>query len=95
MVGNYYEDVKADFRESIPSVDSVDFKKLRDDIRNKLRRKESGFFLLIRSLKTVILGDWNTAEKKSKLLGIKDNLLRNGLYAQTIDDYYELSKKAG
>ena len=29
------------------------------------------------------------------MLGIKDNLLRNGSYAQTIDDYYELSKKGG
>ena len=68
---------------------------MRNKIRKELKKKESDQYILTRRLKILVLGDWNSTEKKQRLLTIKNNLLKNGLYAETIDNYYDMEKKGG
>lgn len=91
----YFHDTKKKLEEQIPEFQSADFKKMGDKIRKKLEKEESDFLLIIRSLTILVLGDWNTAEKKEVLYSIKNNLLKNGLYAETIDKYYDMKKGGG
>lgn len=95
MDDKYYEELKIKLRGTIPDFTSPEFKKIRDSIKTKLEKEETDFIFLIRSLKTLVLGDWSTAEDKNKLLGIRNNLLKHGLYSETIDNYYDVRKKGG
>ena len=95
MVDDYFDGLKKTLSECIPEFDSPDFSRMGDEIRRELKKKESVFLFLIRSFKTLVVGDWNTAEKKKRLVGVRDNLLRNSLYAETIDRYYDLKRKGG
>ena len=81
--------------EQIPEFDSPDFKKMGDRIREELQHKEAEMKLVMRGIKTLVLGDWNTREKRERLLGIRDALLQNGLYAETIDNYYDMKMTGG
>ncbi len=92
---DYFEETKKILEEKIPDYDSSDFRKLGDKIRKGLKKKESDLLILVRSLKILVLGDWHTEEKKNILLGIKNTLLKNGMYAETIDNYYDMKKKGG
>jgi len=92
---DYFKETKKLLEEKIPDYDTPQFKKLRNKIREKLEKKESDFLIIIRSLSILILGDWYNKEKKELLLRIKNNLLKNGLYAETIDKYYDIKKKGG
>lgn len=94
-MNDYFEEVKKDLEEKIPDYQSSDFKKIGDKIRKELKKKENDFILLVRSLKTLVLGDWNTDEKRAILNTVKNTLLKNGLYAETIDKYYDVKKKGG
>ncbi len=91
----YFIETKKSLEEKIPNYESTDFKKIRDKIKKALEDKRSDFLILVRSLKILILGDWYTDEKKKLLTDIKNNLLRNGIYAETIDNYYDLRKRGG
>ncbi|MCX6777619.1 MAG: hypothetical protein NT157_01920 [Candidatus Micrarchaeota archaeon] len=90
---NYFKETKERLGRDIPSYDSVDFKKLSDNIRKELQKEENEYGILVRHLKILLLGDWYTQEKKRLLDSIKNNLLANGLYAETIDGYYDVGKK--
>ncbi len=92
---NYFEDAKKNLWQKIPSFDSSDFKKIGDKIRRELQKNENDYLILIRRLKTLVLGDWYSEEKRQRLLDIKNTLLKNGLYAETIDKYYDMNKKGG
>jgi hypothetical protein len=94
-MGNYFEDAKERLEKRIPESHSKEFERMRNEIRKKLDREECDFLLFLRQLKIIILGDWYTEEKKRIIYDVKDNLLRHGLFAQTIDDYYDPSKKGG
>ena len=91
----YFEKIKKNLEQKIPSFDSSDFKKVGDKIRKELQKKENDYLILIRRLKILVLGDWYSKEKKQRLIDIKNMLLEHGLYAETIDKYYDLSKKGG
>ena len=91
----YFKKLKRSLEDKIPSYDSEDFKKMRNIIRKNLKREESNLLILIRRLKILVVGDWYTKEKKMLLNDIKTNLLKNGLYAETIDMYYDMDKKGG
>ena len=94
MTDKYFEELKKNLKEAIPTFDSLDFKRMKDKIKAKLKKKEADFLFLIRSFKTLVVGDWNTTEKKKKrLMSIRDNLLRNSPYAETIDSYYDIKKE--
>lgn len=92
---DYFKEVKKKLEEKIPDYDTIQFKRLRNKIRERLEKKENDFLIIIRSLSILILGDWYNKEKKELLLEIKNNLLKNGLYAETIDKYYDVKKKGG
>lgn len=94
-MGDYFTTIKERAKAKIPPYGSAEFGKLGDDIRKQLKKKENDFLILIRSLKTLVLGDWGTPEKKRLLLEVKETLLKNGLYAETIDSYYDIGKKDG
>ena len=92
---DYFEEIKEEFKRKIPEFDSPDFEKIRNKIRSELKKKENEYLILVRSLKILILGDWYTEEKKQILYNIKNNLLKNGLYAETVDKYYDVKKIGG
>lgn len=92
---NYFQMIKKELEKKIPNYDSEDFKRTRNEIKKQLEKKESDLLILIRSLKVLILGDWYNEEEKKLLYGIKNNLLKNGLYAETIDKYYDMRKVGG
>ena len=92
---DYFIEIKKNMEEQIPEFDSPEFKKMRDTIQRELQKKESDFLILVRRLKILILGDWYTKEKRHKLIEIKNTLLKNGLYCETVDTYYDLQKKGG
>ena len=92
---DYFITIKENAKSKIPPYETAEFRKLGDDIREQLKKKESDFLVLLRSLKTLVLGDWGTPEKKKVLQKVKATLLKNGLYAETIDEYYDMRKKDG
>jgi len=92
---DFFKETKKELENKIPEFHSKNFEKIRNSIRKQLQREENDLFLLIRRLKILVLGDWYTEEKKQCLFGIKNNLLRNGLYAETIDKYYDMNKRGG
>lgn len=92
---DFFKDAKKSLENKIPVYNTTEFEKLRDTIKNKLKEKENEHLLIVRSLKTVILGDWNTDAKKQKLYNIKNTLLKNGIYAVTVDEYYDMDKRDG
>ncbi|OYT53643.1 MAG: hypothetical protein B6U72_05110 [Candidatus Altiarchaeales archaeon ex4484_2] len=95
MNDKYFEELKKTLGETIPAFDSPDFKRMRDQIKTKLKRKETDFLFLIRSFKILVVGDWNTTKNKKRLLDIRNNILRNSVYAETIDNYYDIEKRGG
>jgi len=92
MEQDYFKETKQKFDAAIPDFRSGDFGRVRDKIRKGLEKAEGDQFLLIRKLKTLVLGDWNTPEKRDRLESIKNSLLRSGYYAETIDAYYSPGK---
>ncbi len=92
---DYFKDAKARFEKNIPESRTKEFERMRNEIRKKLEKEECDFLLFLRQLKIIILGDWYSVEKKRVLYEVKDNLLRHGLFAQTIDDYYDPSRRDG
>src|SRR3989338_7755375 len=94
-MSDYFSEAKKRIEEQIPEFESQDFKKMRDKIKKELQHKEAEISLLRRRLKILILGDWKTKEDKECLLEIKNCLLANGLYAETIDSYYDTQTKSG
>lgn len=92
---DYFTETKRTLEEAIPGYGSGDFSKMGNRIRAELKKKESEGFLLRRSLKILVLGDWSTRAKRKKLDDIKEALLRNGVYAKTIDSYYDTQKEGG
>ena len=94
-MSDYFSEAKKRIEEQIPEFESQDFKKMRDKIKKELQHKEAEISLLRRRLKILILGDWKTKEDKECLLEIKNCLLANGLYAETIDSYYDTRTKSG
>jgi hypothetical protein len=92
---DYYLDAKAKFQRVIPAYSDADFTKMGDEIRKNLMKKENDLLIIRRSLKTIVLGDWNSPEKMQRLLDIKNSLLKNQLYAETIDKYYDMNKAGG
>ena len=95
MLPDFFKEVKKNLEKEIPEADSLAFRKLRDSIRKQLQKKETDFLMLLRSLKILVLGDWHNEEKKEILFKAKNGLLENGIYAETIDNYYDLNKKTG
>ncbi|MBM3303867.1 MAG: hypothetical protein FJY76_02130 [Candidatus Aenigmarchaeota archaeon] len=91
----YFDEAKRVLEEKIPEFDTPEFRRMRDEIRKKLTDKEADLLITVRRLKILVLGDWFTAEKKQLLSDIKNNLLKNGLYAETIDRYYDMNKSGG
>jgi|SRR3989338_4826736 len=94
-MGDYFEETKKKLEEQIPEYTSSDFRKIGDKIRKELKKEEADLLILIRSLKILVLGDWYTAEKKTMLVYVKNTLLKNGFYAETIDKYYDIKQKGG
>jgi hypothetical protein len=94
-LSDYFVKAKSKMEKVIPLADSKQFRKMRDRIRNELANKENEFTLLRRSLKIVVLGDWHTSRQKAIMDEIKDTLLKHGIYAQTIDDYYDMNRRGG
>ncbi|MBI5061763.1 MAG: hypothetical protein HZB67_05625 [Candidatus Aenigmarchaeota archaeon] len=92
---DYFKEAKKSLEEKIPDFDSAEFKKMGDKIRKQLQKKENDLLITIRRLKILVLGDWHTIEKKQRLENIKNILLTNGLYAETIDKYYDMNMKGG
>lgn len=95
MMYNYFEELKKEMVKKIPEYDSPEFKKMRNEIRKSLKKKESDLLISIRGLKILVLADWYNEEKRRLLDEIKNTLLRNGLYAETIDRYYDIKKVGG
>lgn len=91
----YFNETKKRLEKAIPSLDSREFEKMRNRIRSQLKKKENEFKMLMRSLKVIVLGDWHTPSKRKILNDIKNILLKNAIYTQTIDDYYDVKKKGG
>ncbi|MCK4808429.1 MAG: hypothetical protein KAS90_02290 [Candidatus Aenigmarchaeota archaeon] len=88
-----FNEIKKELEDKIPDSDSKDFKEMRNKIKSQLKKKENDLKILIRSLKIIIFGDWNTIDKKKKLEDIKSNFIKHGIYAQTIDAYYDITTK--
>jgi len=95
LMDSYFEKVKKDLERKIPDYDTPEFRKMGDEIRRRLKDKETDLLITVRRLKILVLGDWYNEEKKQLLSNIKNNLLRNGLYAETIDKYYDMKKAGG
>ncbi|OIO21779.1 hypothetical protein COV61_01240 [Candidatus Micrarchaeota archaeon CG11_big_fil_rev_8_21_14_0_20_47_5] len=89
MSEDYFKKTKEKFEAKIPNYGTDSFRKMRDAIRKGLSRQENEHMLRIRRLKTLLLGDWTDEEKKALLHKIKNTLLENGYYAQTIDNYHD------
>ncbi|MEK6957640.1 MAG: hypothetical protein AABW99_01535 [archaeon] len=94
-MNDYFSEAKKRIEEQIPDFESPDFKKMGDSIRKELQQKEAEMKLVMRSIKTLVLGDWSTNEKKERLMNVRNTLLRNGFYAETIDKYYDMNLKGG
>lgn len=94
-MGDYFKETKKALESKIPAYDTPDFEKFKNKIRERLKSNETEHILLIRTLKTLILGDWNSKEKKQRLQDIKNTFLNTGLYAETIDSYYDMNKTDG
>lgn len=92
---DYFDDAKKRLEELIPDFESPEFKRMGEKIRKDLQRKEADLMLVKRTIKTLVLGDWNCKEKKERLMAIKNHLLSRGYYAQTIDYYYNLQTRGG
>lgn len=92
---DYFGEAKKRIGKQIPDFGSPDFKKIGDRIREELKRKEAEMKLVMRGLKVLVLGDWNTKEKKERLLHVRNTLLGNGFYAETIDNYYDMQTRGG
>lgn len=92
---DYFKNMKRTLQGKIPDFSSPEFKRMRDSIVRGLKSKESDFLILIRRLKVLLLADWYDEKKRGLLLEIKNNLLKNGIYAETIDNYYDMGKKGG
>lgn len=92
---DYLAAAKKKLEKVIPPIDSKDFKRMRNRIRSQLKKKENDFMLITRSLKIIVLGDWRTSDQRHRLNRVKDTLLKNGIYTQTIDDYYDMNKSGG
>ena len=90
-----FQEMKQSIEERIPDYDTEQFETMRDRIRKALREKESEMLLSVRSLKILILGDWNDKAKMERLVELKRLLLKNGLYAETIDSYYNPNTRGG
>ncbi|MCK5473940.1 MAG: hypothetical protein KAI53_00910 [Candidatus Aenigmarchaeota archaeon] len=95
VLEDYFKKAKSDLEKKIPDYGTDEFGKFRDKIRVQLKKKESDHFLIVRGLKVLVLGDWNTKEKKQRLYDLKTILLGNGIYAETIDKYCDVDKKGG
>jgi len=92
---DFFKETKKELEEQIPEYNTPDFKKIRNNIIKQLQKEENDLILLIRRLKILVLGDWYSKEKRELLVEIKNNLLKQGLYAETIDKYYDIHKKGG
>ncbi len=92
---DYFKIIKEKMKDKIPAYGTSNFDKLRNKIKNDLKKKEIDYLILTRSLKILLLGDWFNEEKKQKLSDMKKALLKSGLYAETIDNYYNIKKKGG
>lgn len=92
---DYFKETKKRLEERIPDIESPDFKKMGEKIRKELQKKENEKTIILRRLKILILGDWYTEEKKGRLSAVKNTLLKSGLYAETIDGYYDTAKRSG
>ena len=95
ILDEYFNEIKKRLEKAIPSLDYREFEKMRNRIRSQLKKKENEFKMLMRSLKVIVLGDWHTPAKRKRLNDIKNILLENAIYTQTIDDYYDVKKKGG
>jgi len=95
LAEDYFKETKERFEENIPEYSSKQFNEMGDRIRKMLSEKESDFLILTRSLKILLLGDWFTEGKRNRLLEIRNLLLKNDLYTETIDHYYDMQKKGG
>src|SRR3989344_5694192 len=93
METDYFKKTKEKFDRVIPDYGTVEFRKIREDIKKGLEKKENEQILLVRRLRTLVLGDWRTPEQKKLLNDIKNILLQNGYYAETIDTYYDPKKQ--
>ena len=95
MVMGFLQKRKKMLEGNIPEYQEQLFKKMANQIRKGLLKKENELNWLIKQQKTLILGEWATEEKKTQLYSIKNTLLQAGLYAKTIDDYYDIKKRTG
>lgn len=92
---DYFKKIKERLENRIPEWNSPEYQKTRNKIIDGLKKDENNFKILRLSLKTLILGDWNTKSKKERLYNIRNTLIRNGLYAETINHYYNIYKMGG
>ncbi len=92
---DYFSEAKKRIVNQIPEFGSPGFKRMGDRIRAELQRKEAEMKLVMRGIKTLVLGDWNTKDKAEQLLGVRNTLLKNSFYAETIDNYYEMKMAGG
>ena len=67
----YFEEAKKKLEIAIPDYDSSDFKRLRNEIKKQLKKKENDLFIQHRRLKILVLGDWYNEEKNKTLRNIK------------------------
>jgi hypothetical protein len=95
LMDEYFNEAKRELEERIPDFDTPEFRRMRDGIRKSLKDKETDLLITVRRLKIFVLGDWFNAEKKQLLNEIKNSLLKSGLYAETIDRYYDINKSGG
>lgn len=95
VMHDYFKETKKKLQKKIPDFDTKDFESMRKKISNELKKNESEQKILLRSLKILLLGDWYTEEKKEILFEIKNNILDNGYYAETIDSYCDIKAKDG
>lgn len=92
---NYLSQIKENLEKGIPDYGTRAFEKIRDDIRKQLAKKENDSLLIRRGLKVLVLGDWFDQPKRDLLYQIRNTLLKNGIYAETVDSYYDMNKKSG
>ncbi|MFA4945932.1 MAG: hypothetical protein WC607_00085 [Candidatus Micrarchaeia archaeon] len=96
MADEYLERTKTRLEREIPSVRNIkQFEEMERKIRAEIEKKENEQKLLIRSFKTLVLGDWRTEEQKQVLKEVKEELLKEGYYAKTIDAYCDVAKRDG
>jgi len=92
---DYFKKIKQRLENKIPDWNSPEYKKTRNKIIDGLKKDEDDFRNLRLNLKTLILGDWNTESKKKRLYNIRNTLISNELYAETINHYYNIYKIGG